>query len=51
MREALRGKTREWACGSEELATFLRDGVTITYRYKGKNGIVIGDITVSQADC
>jgi hypothetical protein len=51
LQDAVGPRIREQACGREEIVQLLEDGVTITYRYKGMGGIVIGDIAVSEADC
>jgi hypothetical protein len=42
---------RNSVCSSKEMEVFVKNGVQVVYNYRGKNGVIVGDIVVNPSDC
>ena len=51
LRDAIAAKIRALSCGTEGQVSLLKAGLTLVFRYNGRDGMFVGDIPVSQADC
>lgn len=42
---------RNSVCSSKEMEVFFKNGVQVVYKYRGKDGVIIGDIVINPSDC
>lgn len=49
--EKLKPQVKARLCSSAEMQRFLKNGVNISYRYKGRDGVPIGSFDFSPSDC
>lgn len=51
LKQMLGTSIRNGVCTAEFMRVFIRNNVTIVYRYRANDGGMIGDIVVSPTDC
>ena len=51
LRSAMDDKAKNYVCTTEDMRGFRENGVVVSYSYRGKDGGVIGDISVYPRDC
>lgn len=51
LRDAIAPTIRASACATEGQVSLLKAGLTLVFRYNGRDGMFVGDIPVSEADC
>lgn len=51
LNSSLSQNIRNGACSAKEMEVFFKNDVQVTYKYRGKDGLIIGDIIVNPGDC
>ena len=51
LQDALAAKIKAASCGKEDQVELLKAGFTLIFRYRSRDGMFVGDIPVSHADC
>ncbi len=51
LNSSLSQNIRNGACSAKEMEVFFKNGVQVIYKYRGKDGLIIGDIIVNPSDC
>jgi uncharacterized RDD family membrane protein YckC len=44
-------QVRQGVCSDKEMAVFFENGVRVVYKYRDKNGLILGEIVVAPSDC
>ena len=51
LQNALGTNIKNGVCTNTSMAPFVKNGVKVVYRYRGKDGGIIGDVVVNPQDC